>query len=310
MKKVRIKINHILLCNVVVAGFLLLSFGTATAQEGNSVMKKEVSVYAKGGLNYLHYNLKNGGKQDNGFEPGIGIQYSQYLNTNWSVSGGLEYQRYSSEAVLTGFTDQYSTADNEGDDFVFKYSAGSYTEKHWVDMLNIPIRVQYETNGSKNRLYASVGFQYGIPLTSKYNGAFSNLKTSGYYEQWNAELESPAFMGFGTWGDKQFGDTDLKIKNNYALLFEIGVNHQFNDGNGLHIGLYGDFGLNNLVDSESLPLLNYDANNPTEFGIQSVLKASPNAQGSTYAGKVRAIGLGLKLRYVFNLEKKSDESMQ
>ena len=84
MKKVRIKINHILFCKVAVASFLLLSFGTATAQEESSITKNELSVYAKGGLNYLHCNLENGGEQNNGFEPGIGIQYSQYLNANWS----------------------------------------------------------------------------------------------------------------------------------------------------------------------------------------------------------------------------------
>ena len=119
---------------------------------------------------------------------------------------------------MTEFTDQYSTVDNEGDDFIFKYSAGSFTEKHWVNMLNIPIRVQYETNGSKNRPYASVGVQFGIPLKAQYRGAFSNLETSGYYEQWNAELESPAFMGFGSWGDKQYSDSDLKIKIQLCII--------------------------------------------------------------------------------------------
>ena len=126
------------------------------------------------------------------------------------------------------------------------------------------------------------------------------MKTSGYYEQWDAEQESPTFIGFGSWGDKQYSDIDLKMKNNYALLFEVGVKHQFNDRNGIYIGFYGDLGLNNLVEQESQSLLNYNANNPAEFNLQSVLKASFNEQKNTY-DKIKAIGLGLTLRYVFSL---------
>lgn len=310
MEKDKIKKN-ILFRNIVVTGILLLSLGIVTAQEKGSILKNGLSVYVKGGVNYFHYNLESRGERNNRFAPGIGIEYLQCINNSWSISGGLEYQRYSSKATLSAFNDQFATTDNEGADFVFKYSAGSYTEEHWVNMLNIPIRVQYETTtGNKNNLYASAGFQFGIPLESKYSGTFSNLKTTGYYEQWDVELGSPAFMGFGSWGDKQYSDIDMKVKNNYALLFEVGIKHKLNNRHGLYAGLYSDLGLNNLFDSESsLPLLSYDANNPTEFGSQSVLNASPQARGNSYAGKVKTIGLGLKLRYVFSIKEKSGSKM-
>ena len=178
---------------------LLLPFGAVTAQE-ETKKANEFSVYAKGIFNSLKYDLSEGGKRNNGYGAGLGLQYSLYLNRKWSVSAGLEYQQYRSDALLTDFNDHYSATDREGTEFDFYSSAATYKERQLIDMLNIPLLFRYETPTPRTNtsIYGAVGFQLGIPVSSKYKATAEDLKTSGYFRQWDAMLENPAFMGFGS----------------------------------------------------------------------------------------------------------------
>ncbi|KOH42809.1 hypothetical protein [Sunxiuqinia dokdonensis] len=131
---------------VLIAIFLLLSAGSATAQY-YQLPKGELSVYLKGVNSKLHIDMRETADSDTRFGAGAGIQYSYYLSRNWSVSGALEYQSYRSETLIDNFADSYSVSDAEGDNMIFRTSADVYHERQSVGMLNIPLRIQWETTG-------------------------------------------------------------------------------------------------------------------------------------------------------------------
>ena len=286
----------------IVCAVLFLVTGAATAKT-DSIQVKEISVYAKGAFNYLDYKLSQKGERNSRYGAGIGIQYARYLDQNWSVSAGLEYQYYRSETLLPDFSDAYATSDAEGDNFEFRSSAGSYREWQWISMLNIPLKIQYETKGVQNRLYASAGIQLGIPVKSKYKATAYGLKTTGYYPQWDALLRDPRFMGFGTWGTVQSRKQKLDSRSSCSLLLELGYKQLLKAKRNLYVGVYADLGLNTLNKKSGNPsaLIAYNAAKPTEFQMNSVLNSAPQANGTLYADKLKTTGFGVKLRYAFSL---------
>ena len=282
----------------------MLSYGTASAQAEPAKMH-ELSFYGKVAFNGLDYQLTGDATRNGRLGAGLGVQYARYLNENWSISAGLEYQQYRSEAILSNFSDYYGTTDTEGADFNFRSSADTYKEWEGVSMINIPLSLQYETPSpwTTARIYASVGFQLGIPVISKYKATADGLKTSGYYPQWDALLENPGFMGFGSWGTVQSSKQKMDIRNSNSLLLEIGFKQQLNEKQDLYFGFYADFGLNQLnkKNQSPSPLIEYDVDNPTDFKFNPLFYSAPQAQGKTYLTKPKTQGFGIKIRYAFKL---------
>ncbi len=288
---------------IALAGMFLLSARIIAAQP-DSTKVKELSFYLKGAFTGLDFEMNGEGSKNNRYGTGIGLQYAHYLDQRWSVSAGLEYQSYRSEGVLAIFSDQYTLTDSEGDEMEFQASATTYSEKQWVGMLNIPVKVQYETRGAVTRLYASAGVQLGIPLTAKYQSNITKLETAGYYAQWDAELEDPAFLGFGSWGDMERAKQELDIKSSYSLLLELGVKFNMKTKQHLYVGTFAGLGLNSLNkrSGDSTALIAYDVDDPTNFGFNSMFTSSPGGAGSYYADKLKIQSFGVKIRYAFDLK--------
>lgn len=285
---------------VLIAVFLLLSAGTATAQY-YQLPKGEVSVYLKGLNSQLSIDMRETADSDTRFGAGAGVQYSYYISRNWSLSGALEYQSYRSETILDNFADSYSVSDAEGDNMIFRSSADVYHERQSVGMLNIPLRIQWETTGYSTRLFAASGIQLGLPLAANYKATAFGLETSGYFPQWDALLTSPRFMGFGSWSTKHSGKEKLKLKNSYSVLFELGIKQQLKAFRHLYVSAYVELGLNDLAKaSDPQALMGYNVDSPIDFQHGSVIYSSPQAAGNNYAGKVSSQSFGFKMRYAFS----------
>ena len=268
------------------------------------VPKSEISFYLKGPVSHMNFDLGNYGKQTNGFGVGIGSQYAHYFNFNWSISAGLEFQTYRSEAMFDAFSDSYTTTDMEGDDFEYRYSVGSYLEREYLSLLNIPIKVQYERMINENlRFFGSGGIAIGLPVSAKYKSQVYDLKTSAYYSQWDALLTSPKFMGFGSWGNRNTGKMDMDTKTSYAFLLEGGLKFNLKPGNNFYVGLFADIPLNKINKTNGGPtsLVEYNTNQPATLIFNPALNSAPGANGTPFADKMKVVSWGVKLRYAFDL---------
>jgi hypothetical protein len=285
---------------VLIAALLLLSAGTATAQY-YQLPKGELSFYLKGLNSKLNIDMGENGDSDTRFGAGVGVQYNYYIARGLSFSGALEYQSYRSETILDNFNDSYNLSDSEGDDMIFRSSANVYHERQSVGMLNIPLRIQWETKGHSRRLFTATGIQLGLPLAANYKATAFGLETSGYFPQWDALLTSPRFMGFGNWDTKHSGKEKLKLKNSYSFLFELGMKQQLKEFHNLYVSVYVELGLNDLTKtSDPQALIGYNVNSPIDFQHGSVIYSSPQAAGNNYAGKVSSQSFGFKMRYAFS----------
>jgi hypothetical protein len=263
----------------------------------NAQNSAELSLHVKGQFSKLKYEYSGGNNDmDNGYA--VGINYAYYLRENWSLSTGAEYQRFLSNAYLKDLKGSTLSNDPEGENFEFRYAASQYVEDQKAGFINIPIKVQYETSGSVT-FYAAGGVKIGLNLDSSYEFRVLDLMTSGYYEQYNAELKNPAFIGFGEFGTYE-GESDFELAINYILNLETGVKLETGNSTSLYIGMFMDYGLNDIKEENiQTELFKYNPDNPTSFQNCGVVYGSMN--GNPITEKIKTIAFGLKLRYGIKL---------
>lgn len=268
---------------MTIALFLLTCLNSYSQEK-----KQEFSVSLGGPFSFLNYNHSLEVVAGNGFN--AGLRYSYYLNRGLSIGLGVEYQTYSSTAKYGSITGQYNTVDAESESFQFRYKATNLREKQNVGYLNIPIGIQFETDGT-SKLYLGAGAKIGFSVNGTYETTMQNLTTSGYYPQYNVELFAPAFAGFASTNDIKAGKQDLKTDISYSITAETGFKQLIGKNKSIYIGVYLDYGLNNIYDRDSSKnLVQYNPEIPVNFGYNSVLD-SPGSDD------VQLLSYGLKLRY-------------
>lgn len=279
--------------------FLFLIISIASAQENSNESPHQLTLSAVGILSkQLDKPTLGKANTENGYQVGVGYRY--YLTPKWSLGSGLDYQYYKTNIYLTTLTDRYNTTDLEGDSFEYRYTATGYSENQKMHYLAIPLNIQFETTGPAS-WYANVGMKVGFNISANYETSIDELKTSGYYPQWNVELHDPTFIGFGTWSDFNAQKQDLKLKTQFMLTAESGIKLQMNAKNNLYVGLYINYGLNDLNQSNSNenPIV-YNTNNPEEPILHSLLYAS-DSKGASYLNKYSLFSFGIKLNWSFKI---------
>lgn len=264
-----------------------LLLGTCLNSYGQD-RKQELSIAVGGPFSFLKYN--SGGDVVPGNGINAGIRYSYYLNEGVSIGIGVEYQTYNSDVKYGFFSGQYNAIDAENEAFQFRYKATNLREEQKLGYINIPIGIQFETPGD-TKLYVAAGAKIGFATNGTYQSTFQNLTTSGYYPQYNVELFSPAFAGFENVNDLKTSKQDLNTEVSYSATFETGLKQKIGDRSAIYIGLYLDYGLNNVYDNKgSKNLVQYNPQLPVQLQYNSILDSS-------ISNDVRLVSYGLKLRY-------------
>jgi hypothetical protein len=250
--------------------------------------KQEISIAVGGPFSFLKYKTTGDVVPGNGIN--AGIRYSYYLNEGLSIGIGVEYQTYSSDVKYAFLGGQYNTIDAENEAFQFRYKATDLREKQKLGYVNIPIGIQFETPGA-TKLYLAAGAKVGFATNGSYESTYQNLTTSGYYPQYNVELFSPAFAGFESVNNLRTSKQDLKTDVSYSATFETGVKQNLGDKSAIYVGVYLDYGLNNIYDNkESKNLVQYNPELPVQLQYNSLLNTSN-------ANDIRLVSYGLKLRF-------------
>lgn len=250
--------------------------------------KQEISISLSGPFSYLDYSSAAQVVAGNGFS--AGLRYSYYLNKTISIGVGVEYQTYRSDFKSAFLSGQYTTTDAENESFQFRYKATNLREEQNLGYINIPIGIQYETPGT-SQLYIAGGVKIGFAANGKYETKIQNLTTSGYYPQYNVELFAPAFAGFASTDNIQTSKQDLDTDVSYSATFETGLKQKIGSRSSLYIGLYLDYGLNDIYDKkESKNLIQYNPELPVQLGYNSILDSS-------HMTDLILVSYGIKLRY-------------
>ena len=278
--------------------FLVIAMGIINPSFGQS--KHEVSVYLSGLFSKLDYAV---GDEESDMNTGVtsGVGYLYNFKKKWGISSGVALQYL--EGGLSGITlnDNYNAIDSEGEEFEFRYTITNYSEMQKLYFINVPIKLQFETEGI-TRFYASGGVKIGFLIDSKYELSGRNLSTSGYYSQYDVELKKPEFAGFGDFGVINKSGSDLDLKTNIVLSFESGAKFMLEYNKAFYIGAFIDYGLTNIkADKSDKNLLAYNSKNPTDFKNNSLLVSRNSQNAINYVEEIKTLAFGFKMRYAFQL---------
>lgn len=263
----------------------------------NAAQAQELQIEAGG--RFIQQTSNNGfplATNSEGYSFGLG--YSYYLNSNFSIGLGFSFLKADLNYIGNSLKGSYAEEDIEGDTFEFRYKGDYYSETVKQEVLQIPLTIQYETKGIVS-WYLRTGVIYGIQTgKSKYKLNWRDLKTSGYYPQWDAELNGPDFIGFGEQESLNRKGT-VKLQDSFSWMIETGVKQQLASNNYMYFGVFFELGLNDIrpegnTDNEMITFTN-NINEPLQY--HSVLE-----QKSYQDKKLTTYMIGLKIKYGFNFK--------
>ncbi len=291
----------IIVCSI----FSFLSINGIVAQEQS---KHEFSVSGGLGLSTLKFDVNNGDHKSK-IGGSISLGYGYFINDNWSINTGLEITNYNSDANLNTFTDSFKATDTEGE-FTFNTSAANYKEEQRSVFLNIPVMGQFQTPVMDNhKFYIAAGGKIGIPVSSSYKTSGASFGTSGTFTDGGGSvtIDDQKGLGFYKFTGKKV-DEDLKLKTAFMLSLETGMKWQLPSAMSLYTGVYFDYGLNDIRNSDkNLKFMTYQSPDQgilaEDFKLNSVLQSqyTENGQTRSMTDKVVPMALGLKVRLAFSM---------
>lgn len=222
-----------------IIGLSILICGVMQSQEKGSYLHFNVG----GGLNTLSYKLLDGTQKGQaGYT--LNAAYSYFFTPQFGIQTGVGLQSFSSLS-----TQNYMSAspdvDTDGQTYEFRSYYKNWQEKQQALFIDIPLELQYKHSiGKKFGIIASAGAKISFPISASYNTSGGALTTTGYYSQWDVELNEMPQHGFSTFTDLK---GNLSLKPAYMGIADLGGLYKLSEMMDLYFGGYFNYGLNNVV---------------------------------------------------------------
>jgi len=252
----------------------------------------EISFYGTGGLSSFRYDIPDA-KVSSGAGLNFGVGYNFFFNPKWGVHAGMGLGSYRTTVKLNNSKIvSYNLVDDEGDRFDMHTTLFGYNETKKTMCLNIPIMAMYRTTVQKQPVYAMGGIKMGIPISSKYSGTSARLQNSSFYPDYNNWVHSHEFTGNSEFFDRNF-EGKFKFGTSLMLALEAGARVMVYKDFPLNVGVFFDYGLNNVIKEKNQPFIDYTSSNPADF----------NASLFSASDKAKPIAVGITLRTNVNYQK-------
>lgn len=267
--------------NIIFSLILLLSSVTYAQQSGH-YLKFDIG----GGQHSINYSPENGV-----MKPGLGatgnIAYNYFFAPNWGIGTGLGIQTFQSTATLN-FMSTTPSVDTDGDSYDYRAYYSNWQERQRMLMLDIPIALNYRhLFGTKLGLLASAGTKISLPLRSDYKSMGGDITTTGYYPQWDIELNGMPQHGFDTYNE--FAESGLNTKVNLSAFVDLGALYKISEKVDLYIGAYANYGLTDVSGAG-----NHDVYQVSENTYHGVLASNQISKASLLSVGLK-VGINLQL---------------
>ena len=255
----------------IIIGLSLLICGMIPAQEAGSYLHFNVG----GGLNNLAYKIQDGTQKGQaGFT--LNAAYSYFFNPQWGIQTGVGLQSFGSISTYN-FLSSSPEVDTDGDSYLFKTKYTNWQEKQQALYVEIPVMAQYRHFfNQKWGLMASAGAKIALPLNAGYKSAGGDITTTGYYPQWNVELNNLPQHGFSTVTDFK---GNLSLKPAVIVIAELGGLYKLSPCMDLYVGGYFNYGLNNTITPDTKTIYQKDGTYNGMFASNQVANVLPVSVG-------------------------------
>ena len=270
--------------------FATLLFSVATHAQVNE-HSNYVGLNLGGGMNTLSYKPADGD-----WSPKLGflaeVKYIHFFGEHFGLGLGFQFNKVNSAAefnykqVTNGLTHP-----SNGLTYDATVGFNNWKERQGVPVLGVPIELYWRTAlADRWHFLIGLGAQLDFPMKGSYTADEGNYEVSGYFPSTGVTYTNLPAQGFDTYKADESGDVELK-KFGVSIIADLGLNYALTNNWGLYFGIYGGYGLTNLIDKADKPMI--DA--PNGAMGTPVVNSYNGVLNSNQVDKAHLLNLGLKV---------------
>jgi outer membrane protein OmpA-like peptidoglycan-associated protein len=244
---------------------IFILFGALALALGSQAQMNQHSNYigfnVGGGMNTLMYNPADGT-----WNPKLGflgeLKYMHFFGKHFGMGIGVQFD-YSRSGATYDWVENANNAlslVHPANNLTYFPHAGfnNWEETQTVMSVNVPIELYWRAPmGERWFFLLGLGAQLDFPMKSSFKADDGSYSVTGYFPATNVEYSNLPAYGFDTYSADESGDVENLKKMGVSLIADLGFNYALSNHWGLYFGIYGAYGLTNLIDEASTsPLLN------------------------------------------------------
>lgn len=236
---------------------MLVAGLTASAQKVDHYSNLQLNL--GGGLNTMLYTPVDG-NSNLGFGGLFEVQYQLMFNRFFGFGIGVQASCLNSSALYNNFSYVETLTHEDGmlPDNTYDRNTGfkNWKEKQHMIAAKVPVQLMLRipTASNKGAFQMGLGATFDIPVYGRYNTVDGTYSTTGYFPGTNVEYSDLPNHGFSDYNADQSGNIDYE-KFYISLLADLGWVFNLSDVTGLYVGLYGNYGMNNVIAAQDQELL-------------------------------------------------------
>ena len=242
----------------ILFGALVLALGSQAQMNQHS---NYIGFNVGGGMNTLVYNPADGT-----WNPKLGflgeLKYMHFFGKHFGMGIGVQFD-YSRAGATYDWVENANNAlslVHPANNLTYFPHAGfnNWEETQTVMSVNVPIELYWRAPmGERWFFLLGLGAQLDFPMKSSFKADDGSYSVTGYFPATNVEYSNLPAYGFDTYSADESGDVENLKKMGVSLIADLGFNYALSNHWGLYFGIYGAYGLTNLIDEASTsPLLN------------------------------------------------------
>lgn len=275
----------------ILFGVLVFAIGTQAQMNQHS---NYIGFNLGGGMNTLMYKTTDGD-----WSPRLGflgeLKYMHFFGEHFGMGIGFQFNMENSAATFNNHTEVQNGLTHPANNLTYNSTVGynDWKERQSLPVLGVPIEFYWRAPMTDRWSFlAGLGVQLDFPMKGSFTAEDGRYSVSGYFPVTNVTYGDPnnplPAYGFTTYNADEKGDIELK-KFGLSVIADLGFNYALNDNWGLYLGIYGGYGLTNLIDEPSTkPMLSTPDATLTNITYNGVLN-------SVQVDEVHLLNVGLKL---------------
>jgi len=261
---------------------------------------QEITIKLNGGPSGILYD-SSAGNGELKFGGGLGIGYTYFFSEKWGIGTGLDVMyNQNSFKLNAGTTINSYEVDDQTSAFEYQVTSKNYNEDQDFISFAVPVLLQYKTMfASQTEWYVRFGGKVLFPGKQNVKASADEIQLTGYYPDLNIAIDDLPSHGFGkitNWKD----ETSVSLNPTFLISVETGLAFKLKGNMKLYTGVYADYGLTDLVKSNSnANIVTYSSNGINNIQARGVIENSKIVQETHYL----SAGIQLKLGFSLNKEK-------
>lgn len=242
----------------ILFGVLALAIGSQAQMNQHS---NYIGLNVGGGMNTLMYSPADGT-----WNPKLGflgeLKYMHFFGKHFGMGFGVQfdYTRAGATYDWTENADNAISLVHPSNNLTYYPHVGfnDWQEIQTVMSVNVPIELYWRAPiGERWFFLLGLGAQLEFPLKSEFKAEDGSYSVTGYFPATNVEYSDLPDYGFKTENANQSGDIENLKQMGVSIIADLGFNYAMSNHWGLYFGLYGGYGITNLLDEASAePMLN------------------------------------------------------